>query len=215
MLCRLLKAAGFAHLPTLSPADVKQFTARASWWQRYTGYRSFCTHTQRTQRKFHFQVETDGISVSILMFQPASASTSAPPVAPNNKKRKRQQQQQATSAWVSGLPDSQLGQAPCIVGLDPGRKALFTAVVHSQPAADSLHRGRPCENKYDTLSWSCSRWQEASGIKHRLRKSELWLNSPQSCSAGYPNSKDVKHRSVCASHQAQAAACTRSYCPLW
>ncbi|KAA6417477.1 MAG: hypothetical protein FRX49_12556 [Trebouxia sp. A1-2] len=66
--------------------------------------------------------------------------------------------------------------APRIVGLDPGRKALFTAVVHSQPAADSLHRGRPCESKYDTLSWSCSRWQEASGIKHRLRKSELWLN---------------------------------------
>ena len=177
MLCRLLKAADFAHLPTLSPADIKQFTAdRASWWQRYTDYRSFCTHTQRTQRAFHFQVETDGISVSILMFQPASASTSAPPVAPNNKKRKRQRQQQATSAWVSGLPDSQLGQAPRIVGLDPGRKALFTAVVHSQPAADSLHRGRPCENKYDTLSWSCSRWQEASGIKHRLRKSELWLN---------------------------------------
>ncbi|KAA6418212.1 MAG: L-seryl-tRNA(Sec) kinase [Trebouxia sp. A1-2] len=110
------------------------------------------------------------------MFQPASGSASAPPVAPNSKKRKRRQQQQTSSAWVSGLPDSQLLQAPRIVGLDPGRKALFTAVVHSQPAADSLHRGRPCESKYDTLSWSCSRWQEASGIKHRLRKSELWLN---------------------------------------
>ncbi|KAA6425067.1 MAG: hypothetical protein FRX49_05241 [Trebouxia sp. A1-2] len=165
-LLRLLKAAG-----------EKKFTAeRASWWQRCTDYQSFCTHTQRTHREFHFQVETDGISVSILMFQPASGSASAPPVAPNSKKRKRRQQQQTSSAWVSGLPDSQLLQAPRIVGLDPGRKALFTAVVHSQPAADSLHRGRPCESMYDTLSWSCSRWQEASGIKHRLRKSELWLN---------------------------------------
>ncbi|DBA69500.1 TPA: hypothetical protein ACH3X2_012776 [Trebouxia sp. C0005] len=176
-LLRLLKAAGWADLPSLSPAGEKQFTAeRASWWQRCTDYQSFCTHTERTHREFHFQVETDGISVSILMFQPASGSASAPPVAPNSKKRKRRQQQQTSSAWVSGLPDSQLLQAPRIVGLDPGRKALFTAVVHSQPAADSLHRGRPCESKYDTLSWSCSRWQEASGIKHRLRKSELWLN---------------------------------------
>ncbi|KAA6418449.1 MAG: hypothetical protein FRX49_11609 [Trebouxia sp. A1-2] len=176
-LLRLLKAAGWANLPSLSPAGEKKFTAeRASWWQRCTDYQSFCTHTQRTHREFHFQVETDGISVSILMFQPASGSASAPPVAPNSKKRKRRQQQQTSSAWVSGLPDSQLLQAPRIVGLDPGRKALFTAVVHSQPAADSLHRGRPCESKYDTLSWSCSRWQEASGIKHRLRKSELWLN---------------------------------------
>ncbi|KAA6416649.1 MAG: hypothetical protein FRX49_13385 [Trebouxia sp. A1-2] len=174
---RLLKAAGWANLPSLSPAGEKKFTAeRASWWQRCTDYQSFCTHTQRTHREFHFQVETDSISVSILMFQPASGSASAPPVAPNSKKRKRRQQQQTSSAWVSGLPDSQLLQAPRIVGLDPGRKALFTAVVHSQPAADSLHRGRPCESKYDTLSWSCSRWQEASGIKHRLRKSELWLN---------------------------------------
>ncbi|DBA67874.1 TPA: hypothetical protein ACH3X2_014156 [Trebouxia sp. C0005] len=166
-------------MPSLSPEDEKKFTAeRASWWQRYTAYQSFCTHTERTHREFHFQVETDGISVSILMFQPASGSASAPPVAPNSKKRKRRQQQQTSSAWVSGLPDSQLLQAPRIVGLDPGRKASSnrTAVVHSQPAADSLHRGRPCESKYDTLSWSCSRWQEASGIKHRLRKSELWLN---------------------------------------
>ena len=129
-------------MPTLSPADIKEFTAaRAYWWQRYTDYQSFCTHTEHTHRDFHFQVETDGISVSILMFQPTSGSTSvsAPPVA--SKKRKRRQQQQATSAWVSGMPDSQLLQAPRIVGLDPGRKALFTAVVHSQQAADSLQRG--------------------------------------------------------------------------
>ncbi|DBA81671.1 TPA: hypothetical protein ACH3X1_007421 [Trebouxia sp. C0004] len=91
--CRLLKAAGFANMPSLSTEDIKQFTAdHASWWQRYTDYCSFCTNTDCTQREFHFQVETDGISVSILMFQPASAPASAPPVAPNSKKRKRQQQ---------------------------------------------------------------------------------------------------------------------------
>ncbi|DBA95279.1 TPA: hypothetical protein ACH3X3_013173 [Trebouxia sp. C0006] len=89
-LLKLLKAADFAGMPTLSPADIKEFTAaRAYWWQRYTDYQSFCTHTEHTHRDFHFQVETDGISVSSLMFQPTSGSTSvsAPPVA--SKKRKR------------------------------------------------------------------------------------------------------------------------------
>ncbi|DBA94138.1 TPA: hypothetical protein ACH3X1_001778 [Trebouxia sp. C0004] len=92
---------------------------RASWWQRYTDYRSFCTNTDCTQHEFHFQVDTDGISVSILMFQPASASASAPPVAHNSKKRIRQQQQQATSAWVSGLPDSQLLRVPALLVWTP------------------------------------------------------------------------------------------------
>ena len=66
-----------------------------------------------------------------------------------------------------------------IVGLDPGRRALFTAVVHSQQAADSLQGERPCEHRYDSLSWSCSRWQEAAGIKFRLHKTELWISRKQ------------------------------------
>ena len=142
-------AAVFAGMPSQSKDDKKQFIAeRASWWQRYTDYHSFCTNTDSTQRRFHFQVETDGISVSILMFQPASAHTSAPPVAPNSKKRKRQQQQQATSAWVSGLPDSQLLQAPRIVGLDPAERLCsqllckanlqLTACTEDAPARASM-----------------------------------------------------------------------------
>ncbi|DBA99902.1 TPA: hypothetical protein ACH3X1_013786 [Trebouxia sp. C0004] len=138
----LLKAAGFANMPSPSKEDIKQFTAdRASWWQRYTDYRSFCTNTDCTQRHFHFQVETDSISVSILMFQPSSAS--APPVAPNSKK-----QTATTTAGHLSMANQQL-----------------TACTEDAPV-----------NKYDTLSWSCSRWQEASGIKHRLRKTELWLH---------------------------------------
>ena len=37
-----------------------------------------------------------------------------------------------TGEWVQGLPDRHLMQPARIVGLDPGRRALFTAVVHSQ-----------------------------------------------------------------------------------
>ena len=71
---------------------------------------------------------------------------------------------------------SHLVQPAHVVGLDHGRKALFTAVVHNQQAADSLQGERPCGNSYDSLSWSCSRWQEAAGIKYRLHKTELWIS---------------------------------------
>ncbi|DBA87743.1 TPA: hypothetical protein ACH3X1_004744 [Trebouxia sp. C0004] len=112
------------------------------------------------------------------MFQPhvespaaSSTTLSAPPAS-----KKRRRQEQSVIEWVQGLPDRHLIQPPRIVGLDPGRKALFTAVVHSQQAADSLHGGRLCQSKYANLSWSCSRWREASSIKFRLQKAELWIS---------------------------------------
>ncbi|DBA94694.1 TPA: hypothetical protein ACH3X1_002255 [Trebouxia sp. C0004] len=82
----------------------------------------------------------------------------------------------AAGEWVQGLPTRRLVQPARIVGLDPGRKALFTAVGHNQQAADSLHGKRPCEHRYDSLSWSCSRWQEAAGIKYRLHNTDLWIS---------------------------------------
>ncbi|DBA78715.1 TPA: hypothetical protein ACH3X1_008627 [Trebouxia sp. C0004] len=117
------------------------------------------------------------------MFQPFPESstpinTAAAAAAPPGRKRKQQQQgsKAAAGEWVQGLPTRRLVQPARIVGLDPGRKALFTAVVHSQQAADSLQGKRPCEHRYDSLSWSCSRWQEAAGIKYRLHKTGLWIS---------------------------------------
>ncbi|DBA98826.1 TPA: hypothetical protein ACH3X1_014589 [Trebouxia sp. C0004] len=106
------------------------------------------------------------------MFQPhvesPAASSTTPSAPPASKKRRRQEQ--CVIEWVQGLPDRHLVQPPRIVGLDPGRKALFTAVVHS------LHGGRLCQSKYASLFWSCSRWREASSIKFRLQKAELWIS---------------------------------------
>ncbi|DBA77989.1 TPA: hypothetical protein ACH3X1_009144 [Trebouxia sp. C0004] len=103
-----------------------------------------------------------------------AASSTTPSAPPASKKRKRQEQ--SVVEWVQGLPGRHLVQPQRIVGLDPGRKALFTAVVHSQQAADSLRGERPCQHRYDSLSWSCSRWQEAAGIKYRLHKTKLWIS---------------------------------------
>ncbi|DBA96488.1 TPA: hypothetical protein ACH3X1_015372 [Trebouxia sp. C0004] len=156
-LHKLLKAAGIANVPSLSAnKGANEFIQhQESWWNQYTACINFSKRAQQSRRCFKFQVQTDGVSVSVLMFQPfAEASTQtniAPPPPPPGRKRKRQQQ-------------------------GSSRKALFTAVVHSQQAADSLHGGRLCQSKYESLSWSCSRWQEASGIKFRLQKAELWIS---------------------------------------
>lgn len=187
LLCRLLLATGIANVPSLTAkAGAKQFTQhQESWWNQYTDCISFSKRAQQSRRRFKFQVQTDGISVSVLMFQPfpstqtdtATAATAAPPPPPG-RKRKRQQRSSraAVGAWVQGLPNRHLVQPARIVGLDPGRKALFTAVVHSQQAADSLQGERPAQHRYNSLSWSCSRWQEAAGIKYRLHKTELWIS---------------------------------------
>ena len=190
ILCRLLMAAGIAGVPSLTAnKGAKEFIRhQESWWNRYTECINFSKRTHQSKRRFKFQVQTDGISVSVLMFRPfptpplqANTATAAATPPPPGRKRKRhsraeQSSRTTTGEWVQGLPDRHLMQPARIVGLDPGRRALFTAVVHSQQAANSLQGERPCEHRYDSLSWSCSRWQEAAGIKFRLHKTELWIS---------------------------------------
>ncbi|KAL3146643.1 hypothetical protein ABBQ32_000873 [Trebouxia sp. C0010 RCD-2024] len=86
-----------------------------------------------------------------------------------------QQEQKATAA------------DKCRMGLDIGRKSLFTAAIHSQSAADNSQQQHSFGingTQYSTLSWSSGRWWEASalgidigprGINYRLNKTPLWL----------------------------------------
>ena len=175
---------GLPSLSSKKDTGCQEFIANAnSWWERHTDAVSFSKRSDSSGRTFNHQVQTDGVSVSVLMIQPHAASLDAssttPSAPPASKKRKRQEQH--SSEWVQGLPDRYLDQPQRIVGLDPGRKALFTAVVHSQQAAESLQSAQP--TKYDSLSWSRSRWQEAAGIKYRLHKTNLWLSSRPSLNA--------------------------------
>ncbi len=183
LLCRLLMASGIPDVPSLTSATGAKefFQQQESWWSQYIDCINF---SKRAQQRRRLPGTEYGISVSVLMFQPfaepLTQPNTAPPPAPSaaNRKRKRQRQDSRAAAgeWVQGLPNRHLVQPARIVGLDPGRKALFTAVVHSQQAADGLQAGHPCEHRYDSLSWSCSRWQEAAGINYRLLKTNLWIS---------------------------------------
>ena len=108
------------------------------------------------------------------MFQPQPQPAQTPS-ASNPQGQKRKQQQQAGAEWVRESSDRNIGQIHRVVGLDPGRKSLFTAAIHSQSAADSLQEQRSHGTKYSTLSWSSNRWREASGINYRLHKTQLWF----------------------------------------
>ena len=146
MLCRLLMATGIAGVPSLtSNKGAKEFIQhQESWWNQYTDCINFSKRAQESKRRFKFQVQTDGISVSVLMFRPfptpplqANTATAAATPPPPGRKRKRhsraeQSSRTTTGECVQGLPDRHLMQPARIVGLDPGRRALFTAVVHSQ-----------------------------------------------------------------------------------
>ena len=167
------------------------------WWSRFTNAICFSKWTAPTseRKRFHNfadEVVTDGVSVSVVMFKPQPVQ-SAPTMG-----RKRKRQQQTSTEWVRGLPSRDIGDVQRIVGLDPGRKSLFTAAVHSQAAEDSLQGQRSSGTKYPTLTWTSSRWREVSGIKYRLSKTELWLNGEYSLKAALQDTPTAKVATVAA-----------------
>ena len=112
-------------------------------------------------------VSTDGVSVSI-GFQHANTtpwtlhpSVIAGPTPP-----------QAVEGVVGQNPGN-LATASRIVGIDPGKISIFTAVVHSQQAEQTLTAQHPM--KYETVQWTTGRWKEDSGANFRQARLAKWL----------------------------------------
>lgn len=159
-----------------------QFVAdRDRWWSTYTNCQEFAKQSNASAKRSHGEVETDDVSVSVLVFHPNPPSLSEPPplhipASAARRTRQRLEQDMTDSQWVKGLPGRSIDQAQRIVGLDPGRKSLFTAAVHSQAARQNLQE-RPLQTPHEILSCSSSRWREISGIKFRSAKTDKWLQS--------------------------------------
>ena len=186
-------------VPSCTPEGCKESTARGVgyWWGRFTNCVSFSKQSPRSERRLYNEVQTDGVSVSVTMIKPKPTppSASAQPPSTSTGKRGKRQKQTATE-WVRGLPDKHIGQAQRIVGLDPGRKALFTAAIHSQSAADSLKAQRSHGSKYTTISWGSSKWREASGTKYWLHKTDLWLNKKPAFGNSLQDTPSAKEASI-------------------
>ncbi len=117
-------------------------------------------------------VSTDGVSVSI-GFQRANTtpwalhpSVIAGPASPQPVE------------GVVGQNPGNLAAASRIVGIDPGKISIFTAMVHSQQADQTLTAQHPV--KYETVHWTTGRWKEDSGANYRQAKVDKWLRQSRS-----------------------------------
>ena len=161
----MLRALGVKGLP--SPNGKSKYALIANhWWDQYTSSLDFC---RRLKRQYAYALVTDDVSVGVRTCKPK-----CPPAPSQSTTGKRKQAPSNNSSWVKGLPANTLVTSQRIVGLDPGRNSLFTAVVHKQHATSSLQAAQLV--KHQVLTWTRSRWQEASGIKHGKLKMELWLH---------------------------------------
>ena len=68
-----------------------------------------------------------------------------------------------------------LHQAPRIVGLDPGRINIYTAVVHTSQAAQTLQQ--PICTRYETLQCTAASFRDRSGAKARCAKVARWIKA--------------------------------------
>ncbi len=63
-----------------------------------------------------------------------------------------------------------------VVAMDPGRKPIFTAVVHNQAALDSLHSPSPENVKHEVIKWSKRRFYQDAGYTHHNRVTKIWTD---------------------------------------
>lgn len=178
-----------AKLPNFSTAKGSngeaQFIIDADkWWNDYTGAPSFCEE-KSVRRRFAHRIATDGYSASIATTKdaPTPAPAAAVPTARASKRKRGAQSatpDEAEQVWLRGITADSLSQArqrgDHMVGLDPGRRDIFTAVYHHEGAEQHLQEAHPADhNKYRSISWSKQRWYEVSGINEHIAKSNYWL----------------------------------------
>lgn len=129
-------------LPHLTKDAQKLFQEqRDSWWSKFSTIQEF---SKKMKPPFAHRVATDGTSVSVL-FERTSAAAAADDQADAALDARNNP---ATAAiadknWVRGPDVTSMPPPQRVVGVDPGAKAVFTAVVHSARAEQTLSDPRP------------------------------------------------------------------------
>ena len=130
-------------MPNLSKDDQKLFQQqRESWWSQFTSIASF----SKNKPPFAYRVATDGASVSVL-FQRSPAATVITQADADLLARNSPATAATTDRdWVRGPSLPTVTPRQRMVGIDPGAKAVFTGVVHSAVAEQTL--SGPCPVRY-------------------------------------------------------------------
>lgn len=129
-------------LPNLSKDSQKLFQQqRVSWWSKFSNIKRF---SAKIKPAFAYRIATDGTSVSVL-FEKTSAAAAANDQADAALEARNSPAMAAIpdKDWVKGPDVPIISPRQRIVGIDPGAKAVFTAVVHSARAEQTLSDPHP------------------------------------------------------------------------
>ncbi len=144
--------------PNLSHAGDAEFGAtKDQWWSRFTNVFRFA---RMIKPAFGYRLATDGESVSVLFIKttPAAEEQAA---AVSGAEERATQRNCPTSAppsdrdWVRGPSVPSVTSSRRVLGLDPGDKAVFTAVVHTPVAQQTLQSAEPI--RYKIFCQCCSK----------------------------------------------------------
>ncbi|KAL3142401.1 hypothetical protein ABBQ38_002736 [Trebouxia sp. C0009 RCD-2024] len=213
-LHRLLHQAEVPNLPTFSTkgdnGEARFTQDDDKWWRQCTGAPAFC---DSIKKKFAHRVSTDGYSASVITRRPLRQPVPAAPSRPPKRKRGTSDAADCVDPnkqWVRGVDAEAIRQVASstnpqqegyLVALDPGRRSIFTAVVHDpNPNVDSqqhLQDPQPHSlDKYFSLSWSNKRWHEVSGSNESKAKSKHWLQEAPAVQAALLSTPSPKTAST-------------------
>ena len=130
-------------LPNLTKDNQKLFQQqKESWWSQVTNIDSF----SKNKPPFAYRVATDGASVSVLFQRSPAATAFAQADADLQAKNSPVTAAPTDRDWVRGPSLPTMTPQQRVVGIDPGAKAIFTGVVHSAVAEQTL--SDPCPVRY-------------------------------------------------------------------
>ncbi|KAL3143371.1 hypothetical protein ABBQ38_002201 [Trebouxia sp. C0009 RCD-2024] len=214
LCCRLLHQAEVPNLPTFSTkgdnGEARFTQDDDKWWRQCTGAPAFC---DSIKKKFAHRVSTDGYCASVITRRPLRQPVPAAPSRPPKRKRGTSDAADCVDPnkqWVRGVDAEAIRQVASstnpqqegyLVALDPGRRSIFTAVVHDpNPNVDSqqhLQDPQPHSlDKYFSLSWSNKRWHEVSGSNESKAKSKHWLQEAPAVQAALLSTPSPKTAST-------------------
>lgn len=141
-------------LPSLSHSGQREFQGqKAEYWDKYTGVFLFISSLQRKLREaFAYRIATDGESVSVIFQRQSAEGIVDSTVAETNAALKSNPvfQRPSDKDWVIGPPRPKVSPTIRLVGVDPGRKAVFTAATSTYQA---LQEPQPVRNTRYAISF--------------------------------------------------------------
>ena len=115
---------------------------RELWWSQFTNI----DRLSKKQPPFAYRVATDGASVSVLFQRSPAATAIAQADADLQAMHSPAAAAVTDKGWVRGPSLPIVTPQRRVVGIDPGAKAVFTGVVHSAVAEQTL--SDPCPVRY-------------------------------------------------------------------